>query len=366
LSNNSTQHIARHYKSRKASDIVNFPVPFRRTALSGADNDLAKLPVSSFRILFKVLNDVSYDQFHPTKQMNQLKLFEEDMLTAHNTFASFSFPTKDVDPHLDYKAIMGGLEALENLNKGWHKSKNSEGKTVKAFGGVISNPAISEGKVSFLMSSYWISQIMSIPHYNRALFRTPWEMKKGKHILFYLWLLELPDTGTKVNYEKFQEFYDYNYKDAQSLGKYALKPLRELLNRVSNRSFNYKTSGNNINFMPYYTKDVELELEDDTVSAQKITQKIHYWKVRHKLEKNHTDMLRSLFNLDGGTFQLLLKSYDEFIKWCKEESTRATVYTGDNFISIFQNKIIDYYNSTEMGNIDPTGYPVIVEQDDNQ
>lgn len=357
------QNIARHYKTRKASDIVNFPVPFRRTALGGIDRELARLPISSFRILFQVLNSISYDQFHPGRQKEQLKLFEEDMLTENNTFASFSFLARDIDEHLDYNSIQKGLEALENLNKGWHKSKNSNGKEVKTLGGVISNPSLTDGKVSFLMSSYWIDQLAKIPHYNKALFLTPWNVSKGKHVLFYLWLLELPDDGTKVNYKKFQLFFDYNYKSAQALGKYALKPLKERFDKVSNRSFNYKTSGDFLHFKPYYTKDIELELKEDTVTAQQITQRLHYWKGRHQLDKKHINTLRSIINLDTGTFNLLQKAYDEFIKWCKEEQTKATVYTGDNFIAIFQNKIIEYYQSTEMGNIIPNGYPVISENE---
>ncbi|TKD58992.1 hypothetical protein [Flavobacterium sp. ASW18X] len=355
----NTQKITRHYTSRKKSDIVNFPVPFRRSALSGADKGLAQLPVSSFRILFKILNDISYDQFHPKKQKQQLNLFEEDMLTENNTFASFSFPAKEVDEHLDYRAIEKGLESLENLSKGWHESITSKGKKVKSLGGVISSPQLSEGKVSFLMSAYWIRQLMQLPHYNKALLRTPWELSKGKHVLFYLWLLELPDEGTRVNFHNFQTYYDYNYKDAQSLAKFALKPLKALLDKVSNRSFNYKTSGDLIFFTPYYTKDVQIELKDKTVTNQQITQKLHYWKVRHKLEKTHIDTFRSFISKDKGSYQLFVKAYDFFIKSCKKEKIKATTYTGNDFLALFQNNIEEYYNSTELGKVIPNGFPKV-------
>lgn len=200
----------RHYQGKKNSDIINFPVALRREVFSlKANKALIKAPITTARIIFKILNDVSNDQFQKERNIGQLQLFEEEFMTENNTYGRFTFSVEDIDKHKDYKAIREGLEFLENLEKGWHKAKNSKGKIIKSFGGVILNPNISEGKVSFLMSSYWIGKFLNLGIYNPAFFDTAWELTKMRQVLFYLWLLELREKGTRVRFETFQEIYNY-------------------------------------------------------------------------------------------------------------------------------------------------------------
>lgn len=53
-----------HYQGKKKSDIVNVPVDLRRNFLSPQKNkEILNAPVSATRIIFKILNDVSHDQF---------------------------------------------------------------------------------------------------------------------------------------------------------------------------------------------------------------------------------------------------------------------------------------------------------------
>lgn len=144
----------RHYKGKNNSDVINFPVEFRRELLSPtANKEVLDRPISSFRILIKVLNDASNDQFQE-KEKVQLSLFEEEFKTVNNTYARFTFKVYEISENKGYTNIKKGLEFLENLNKGWYKSLNSKGKVVKSYGGVISNANISEGNISFLVSAY--------------------------------------------------------------------------------------------------------------------------------------------------------------------------------------------------------------------
>ena len=352
----------RHYQSKKNSDIVNFPILFRRSALSPSNNkDILDAPICTIRILFKVLNDISNDQFQAEKQVGQLALFEEEFMTENNTFGRFTFKVEDIDKNKDYNALRQGLEFLEGLEKGWHKAKNSKGKIIKSYGGVISTPTISEGKISFLMSSFWIGKILSLGVYNPAFFETPWQLSKTKQALFYLWLLELKEHGTKVNFNRFQESYGYSYPSAQIFAKNVLKSLKTKLDKYSNVSFNYSTKGDMINIVPYFTKDVELQLSESTVTNQQITQKVHYWNTRHKISKEDQAILKKTFKQDKTSFQLLDKSYKAFVKETNRNKQKATDYKGTDFMKEFQKYIIDMYRNSVWGNIKgaKNAYPVI-------
>lgn len=344
----------RHYQSKPPSDIVNFPVNLRRSLLSPAVNDkVLDMPISSARILFKILNDISNDQFQASNvgQLDQLSLFEQEFKTEHNTYARFTFKVADITSKKNYDNIKRGLEFLENLNKGWYKSLNKEGKTIKSYGGVISNANISDGNISFLVSAYWLESLLSISRYNAAFMQTAWVLSKTKQVLFYLWLLEVPDTGTKVNFKKFQETYQYNYSDAKTYAKNVLRSIKTKLDKFSNKSFNYSVKGDFIFIQPYYTKDVQLRLKKQTSNNQKLTQKLHYWKIRHKLTANQISVIRDVVRLNPGSFSLLLKSYNELIKSCRTQGIKATTHEGEAFLTVFQEHIIKVYKVSTPGSI---------------
>lgn len=352
----------RHYKGKKKSDIVNFPILLRRDFLSlKLNKEALDAPVSSLRIMFKILNDVSHDQFRSSNnnQRQQLSLFEDDFKTEHNTYARFTFKISSVAGKKDYTNVKKGLEFLENWQKGWYKSVNEKGKTIKSYGGFISNANISEGNISFLMSSYWFEKVVSIDKYNTAFTQVAWKFSKSKQILFYLWLLELPDNGTKVNFQTFQEVYDYHYNDANTYAKNVLKSLKRKLDKFSNRSFNYSVKGDIINIVPYYTKETEIAVTKETSKKQEITQKLNYWKQRHKLNKNNIDVLKSLINIDYGNFKLFKDSYDSIIVTYREQKKSVTELQGNGFIKMFQAEIISTYKNSVWGNISKNGYPVI-------
>ncbi len=353
----------RHYKGKKNSDIVNFPIALRREILSPlANKKLLTAPITTIRIILKILNDLSYDQFQVERNKRQLSLFEKDFMTNNNTYARFTYKVSDIDKNLNYNHVKEGLEFLENLEKGWHKAKNLKGNTISSYGGVISNANISKGEISFLMSSYWVERFLKICSYNPVFFETAWELSKMKQVLFYLWLLELPEKGTKVKLENLQEAYDYSYKDANTFNKSVLKPLRAKLDRNSNVSFNSSVKGNLINIKPYYTKDIDLNLRKETFTRQHITQKLHYWKTRHELSSNDIDILKSLINLEKSTFRLLIKAYDSFIRNCRINKKKATNHTGKEFIKLFQERIIEEYKSSAWAEMKGAhnAYPVII------
>ena len=352
----------RHYKGKNNSDIINFPVGLRRDFLSPINNkEVLNMPISSHRIIFKILNDVSNDQFQKLHQKDQFTLFEDDFKTENNTYARFTFKVSDISDKQDYTNIKKGLEFLENLNKGWYKSVNSKGKPIRSYGGFLSDPNISDGKISFLISSFWLEKLVNIPSYNVAYMETAWVLTKSKQLLFYLWLLEIPDAGTRVDFFKLQDTYQYNYATPSIYAKNVLKAIKNKLDHHSNKSFNYSIKGNIINIVPYLTKDVDLKLKPKTINNQKITQKLHYWKIRHGLSANDIDVLKSLINLDNNTYHLFVKSYKEIIDRSRKDQIKVTSFQGKDFIKLFQDEIIRTYKNSSWGNIESmkNAYPII-------
>lgn len=352
----------RHYQGKKISDIVNFPVDFRRNFLSPQVNkEILEAPVCATRIIVKILNDVSHDQFRSSNvlQKTQYSLFESEFKTENNTFARFTFNLSDIAEKRDYTSVKKGLEFLENYKKGWHEAINENGKKIKSYGGFITNSNISDGKISFLISSYFLEQVISLEKYNPAYTQIAWKFSKSKQILFYLWLLEVRDAGTSVNFKNFQEAYGYNYLDAHTYCKNVLKSLKGVLDRYSNKSFNYSVKGNLINIKPYFTKDTELEISKETQNKQEIIQKLNYWKQRHKIDKYNIDILKSLINLDYSNFRLFTKAYSNLLKTCKIQKTTIVSLQGNEFIKKFQEEIIVTYQNSAWGSVSKNGYPTI-------
>lgn len=353
----------RHYRGNAKSDIINFPVSLRKGFLSPkVNNDILNSPVSAVRIIFKVINDVSFDQFRKENkgQIKQFNLFEDDFRTEHNTYARFTFKVTDIADKRDYTNVQRGLEFLENCQKGWYQSRNEKGKIIKSYGGFISNPSISEGKITFLISSFWFEKIVLLTQYNSANTEIAWKLTKSKHILFYLWLLEVPDSGTKVNFHKLQEAYDYHYKNANTFAKNVLKSLRVKLNKYGNRSFNYSVSGELINIVPYYTTSLEEVKKEKTNINQEITQKMSYWKNRHALSNDQVRLAKEVLKKEPGLLKLFKTAYERLVTFCRKDKVKVTELQGVAFLEAFQKEIISVYKASAWNNISPNGYPNII------
>lgn len=340
----------RIYIGKRASDIVNLPQIFRRNALSPKNAPgILNTPMTAFRIIFKILNDVSNDQFVPIKQPEQLRLFAEDFMTEDNTYARFTFSVSDIDKHKDYKQITKGLEFLELLNKKWYKSANSTGKMVKTQFGVITAPSITEGKISFLMASYWLKQILAMDHYNRTYYRLAWEFKEARHFLIYLWVLELKEKGTTVSFQSFQESLGYNFKAVKEFNRNVLKKVKSKLDKEGNVSFNYTTKNDKISIVPYTTLTTKSKKREKTVTNQEITQKTNYWKLRHGLTNDQAAKLKEAINRDISLFHVFKNAYKLLVLESREKKINTDSYEGDDFLNIYQEKIIQTYKASAWG-----------------
>lgn len=163
-------------------------------------------------------------------------------------------------------------------------------------------------------------------------------LNKTKQVLFYLWLLEIPDNGTKVNFLKFQDTYEYNYKNANVYAKNVLKVIKKKLDKYSNKSFNYSVKGNNIHIQPYYTKDIELDLKKETVDKSKINQKLHNWKIRHQLSKNDIDIIKSVLILILAVFFYLRLLISHLLKNVELNLLNLLILKEKDLLSYFKMK----------------------------
>lgn len=367
--NDKEINISRNYINKKNSDIINFPLDFRQNFLSMKDPNVLDLSVIALRIIFKIINDISWQQFDPLFQnperkienQMKLKLFEDDFTEIDNSYSKFIYKIKEIDSNRNYTLIKNALYILENFKKEWYSFKNSKGKTIQSLGGLISRSSISDGEIKFEVSAYWMKKLSEIQNYNIALFKTAWKLKNNKHILFYLWLLEVSPTGTRVTFEYIQTSFDFNYTDINNFVKLALKPIKKNLDKYSNYSFNYSVKNGSINIVPYYVKTIKnVDLNKKTINNQIITQRFHYWKTRHKLNQEEFLKLRFITNLNPSSFGFLNNAYTLLIKDLKNSKTKASSITGNIFMKLFQEYIISYYKSTNWGNINPNGYPMII------
>ena len=354
----------RHYTSKGDSRIVNFPRSLRKDFLSPATYpEVLDAPIHSTRIIFKILNDISYEQFSALniKQRKQLNLFEQEFLTENNSYARFTFRVKDISETYDYTNIKRGLEFLENFRRGWQKSTNSKGKPVSSMGGFIKDSHMTDGYVTFLISAYWLEKLLIIDEYNVADARIAWSLSKSKQVFFYLWLLEVPEKGTKVNFTNLQQVWAYKYKDANTFAKNVLKGLKTKLDETSNKSFNYSVKGENIHIFPYYTKTIKTPGVSKKAKAnQEVTQRLAYWKRRHGLEKSKVDVIKTYIKKDFSTFKLFNDAYSSFVSECQAKNVKTTTLQGGSFLSSFQLEIKKAYDLSVWKDILPGGYPVII------
>lgn len=352
------------------SDIVNMPLLFRRTYLSAEDKTVLEMPIFAHRIICKILNNISFNQFQLKgvekkipKQLDLFNSFEQKFKTEHNTVARFTFKIKDIDPNRNYKEIEKSLSWLVHFKEGWYKSLNEKQELIKSYGGLIREPSISKGEIQFFISSYWIELLLKMTIYNPALTNIPWVLNKSSQIIFYYYLLEMKEKTPLVKIETIKEQFNLNYRNDNDLIKFFIKPIKQKLDIKGNVSFNYRKEGKNIRLVPFINKTIKDEsISVKTNKKQRITQRLSYWKKRHQLKANDIDIIRQVIKVDPSAFSLLEKAYKSFIKNCKKEGIKPTDLIQNDFLNEFQKVIKEEYKKTFLGNVKgfKNGFPNIV------
>jgi hypothetical protein len=333
--------VKKEIKSLNPHDEIRVSGLLSNDYLSLKDNkdNLIEMPITAMRILFKIISDLRFSQYQ-TASKYQVSLFEEEFKSQNNLYASFSFNTVDIIGDTKNKdAVKHGLEFLTEYKKGWYISKNSKGKEVENYGGLITSASTLKGKISFLISGYWLEKIVDATTYNDTLYQMAFKLKNTKHVLFYLWLHRLKNNSTAVNFNTINKNFKLNYKEAKVLAKMFLKPMKTLFDLYGSISFNYSVSGDLINIITYNNLNKENILKEDTFIKVKVKSKALYWRRRHQLLPEQNTNIKNIIE-EPTNLEHLEKAYKMFILYCKQMKLNPVDLKGEDFLKEFQ-KYID-------------------------
>lgn len=325
------------------TDIVKLSNDFRIDYFNYVENpQLLEIPVITYRLIFKIISDLRNNTFNSSSnKLNdvQLALFEDEFKTQDNTYARFNYKITDIDKNRNYRQLEEALKFLVSYKSQFYEHKNAKGQKIKSFGGLISEPSYTKGNISFLISAYWLEKLIKLDYYNSLLLNVVESLKDPKHIMFYMWILSLKDTGTVVNFQTLTSRFDLNYKSARDLYTNFLYPLRKKLNDISNESFNCSVNGNKISIIKYNLVPVE-NIKEETVTKLMIKQKVSYFKVRHELETTDLGNLKKLLS-NREDYKFIEEMYRIFIKNCRKVKMKSSDFKGKTFLESFQKVITE-------------------------
>lgn len=338
--------IKKEIQSKTPHDEIRVSGLLSNSYLSLKDNsdNLIEMPITAMRILFKIISDLRFSQFQKDNKY-QVSLFDEEFKTESNSYAAFSFNTVDIIGDTKNKeAVKNALEFLTKYKEGWYISKNSKGKEVETFGGLILSASTLKGKISFLVSSYWLEKIIDVTTYNDTLYQIAFKLKSTKHVLFYLWLHRLKNSGTEVNFNTINKSFDLNYKEAKVLGKRFLKPMKTQFDLYGSIGFNYSVSGDLIKIITYNNLDKQNLLQEEIFTKVKVRSKAEYWKRRHKLSIQEGNLIKTIIEQEDN-LDHLEKAYKSFISNCKKMKLNPVDLKGGEFLKEFQKYINKEFES---------------------
>lgn len=339
------------------AEIIRFTNDFINSFL--IDNDkMLDVPMDAIRIIFKIASDLRNSNFSKGNKL-QLDLFDENFLSENNTFARFTINLNEISLNKNTNRVKSALKYLVNHKADWYDSINEQGKKISSYGGIVTAPSYTKGATTFLVSAYWLKKLSYMPTYNNTVYKLAFNVSNNKHLMFYFWLLTIPDFGTNVNLDTLNKKFNLNYSETKDFCNSFLKKVRSNLNLYSNVSFNYSYKGNLISISKYVVLPENIKEEENrkTINA---AQKTHYWRVRHKLSKEQKDRIGLVIKNEKSSLLLLDTSYKNFVVRVKKENKKTTDFIGDEFLREFQASIIETYQETKAGQLLKNGYPHIL------
>jgi hypothetical protein len=349
--------IKKEYSSLPKAEIIRFTNEFVQAFLVEKEK-MIDVPIDAFRIVFKIASDLRNSNFSE-KNIYQYNLFHDNFLSEHNTMATFTINFNDIAINKNTRRVKNALEFLVKHKQGWYKTKNKNGEEIQSYGGIISNPTFTKGKATFLISSYWLNLLTYMPKYNQTFYNLVFNVSNNKHMLFYLWLTTLPDYGTQTKLSTLNVKFNLNYSTARQFCKSFLKSVKTNLDKHSLLSFNYSYSSDTINISPYYVEPKEV-ITQETQNEIVISQKTHYWKIRHDLSLEYKKNIALVLKNDKPSIPLILAAYKSFVSQCKKDKIKASEIKGKEFMKIFQDHIISEYRKSKAYQYSKNGHPVIL------
>lgn len=370
--NNQTPeyHIVKSVKQKKNTPIIKIGNDFVKDFFIDKDGKYIDIKITPMRIIFLIYNtfassnDADLYLFQSKEEPRQLKLFEDNFLTEHNQYIRISLKNTEIISDQNRKSLEDAIEFLTKYRQEWHTSYNSEGKKIRSFGGLITAPTYEEkGYTSFLISSYWLKQIIEINHYSYFLLQTAWKLSSVKDIFFIMWVSTLNEKGTTINYKNLNAKFDLRYKTIKGICDQFLRPMRARVDKFSRISFNFSRKGENINIVPYATNVSALtnELNEETKEKLQVLYKLSYYKKRHELQGVEFEKFKIVFNQKQTQNRKEIHSAYELLKDKKKrKKERLGDLKGIEFLNQLQECIIEKYKQHPMYESNSKGYVKIV------
>ncbi len=326
------------------------------------DNEAADIPINALRVIFNIISIISNEQFRPEDRPKQLSLFDEEFETDNNIFASIRIRNSKISPSGSTQQVVDAYEFLARFKMGWYKSLNSKGKEIKTFGGLISAPSYDKrGYTTFLVSSYWLKQLLVIPEYNYILYNLVYSVRNNKHIIFAIWLSKIPESGTVLKLSTLNKKFGLNYKTANDFCFKFLKLARISLDKYNSLSFNYQYKGDSIFIFPYKTKmSSDVLMSENSKKTPKITKRLSYFRKRFGLQENEMNQFFHQYRNIPQTRILIEKAFTKFIKICRLKKIQSVTFRGIAFLQEIQKLVIEIYQESRTGKLIPNGYPIIL------
>lgn len=332
------------------------------------------MPIEANRIIINILNVLRNRQFQygVNDESIQLDLFKRTYLEEEESYAKIVMKTSDISQSRNLESTKRGLQFLVNFKQEWHTVKfiNSKGDIEKKqfYGGLIIDPTIYKGQVSFFINPFWFKKIIALANYNYVLYSLVYSVKSHKQFLFALWLNTLRENGTKVSLEHMNRTWGVNYKDLRALKKNFLDPIKKILDKTSSFSFNSSVSGNYIGITRYELKSIgEAATEAKNIKSQDDQFKLYklaYIKKRHKLTKEEYNQIEKVFEMDFSAKFLFSTAYKNVVKTYnlarRKDGTQPLItdIPFSKLLDEIQQEVISIYKATKHADVAPNGYPI--------
>ena len=290
-------------KGETPPSVTNFPHQFYNFIEKAMKNKNEEHPftIHAFRVLLIILSVVKKDQLIKS---SQLELFDNDWHNTNkgtNDQVQFFFKLKDLIPKgsKNYHHAKDGLSFYVNFVLKENFVIN--GNKVSLEGSIINNLVYNEGQnkgVKFYMHSYWYKEFLDISrYYNKIATETIFTISTLQSYFFYLFLLKLEkkdDPGfIDLKLETLNEKFMTNYKHWSKAEDCFLKPIKSMLDRNAERSFNYTIGVNSVRIIAYLTSKIAPnQLSDEEYKVQKT---MRYKRLKYKLNDMQANTLSVLY-----------------------------------------------------------------------
>lgn len=298
----------------KLPTIANFPKPLESYLEKAWNNEIVyqnkiMFDIHSFRILLILIGMVKDKQLQKSTQLNLFDTEWFSTIKESNNQVQFNFKIKNLVPpnSRNYKEAKNGLSFLVQFVTKQDFLIND--KNVSFESSLINNLIYNDGEkgVKFDMHNYWYRILLNTTNgYNQFPTKNIFKISFTAYY-FYFFLLKLvyrdKETGlriagaTQMKMETINQKFKTNYKFWSKIKEKILDPIKLILDKYSDLSFNYNIEGNKCNIISYFTASSVPHIMTD--SDYRIVKAVGYKRKKHTLDEIDVAFLSNFYKKYG-------------------------------------------------------------------